>query len=61
MSVLELLGYLPLMGAIALVLGLTEARGTADVLRTARSRFLGLTFMVLVVGLLMRLLVTLFA
>jgi hypothetical protein len=61
MSTLELLAYVPLMAAIALVLGLTEARGTADVLRAARSRFVGLTFMVIVVGLVMRLLVSLFA
>lgn len=61
MSPLELLAYVPLMAAIALVLGLTEARGAADVLRAARARFLGLSFMVLVVGVLMRLLVSLFA
>jgi len=60
MSVLELLWFFPLMAAIALVLGITGARGASDVLREARSRFLGLSLMVLVVGVVMRVLVSAF-
>lgn len=56
----DLLAYLPLMAAIALVLGITGERGTQRVLRESRNRFLGLSFMVLLVGLVMRLVVTLF-
>ncbi|MFM8979248.1 MAG: hypothetical protein ACKOSS_02110 [Planctomycetia bacterium] len=60
MSWLDLLAYVPLMAAIALVLGITGERGTQQVLRESRSRFLGLSAMVLVLGLCMRLVVTLF-
>ena len=61
MNLLELAWFLPLMAAIALVLGVTGARGRGPVLREARRRFVGLTVMVLVVGLVIRLLVTSFA
>jgi hypothetical protein len=60
-SLLELAWFLPLMLAIALVLGITGARGRAFVLRETRRRFVGLTLMVVVVGLVIRLLVTSFA
>jgi hypothetical protein len=60
-TLLELLWFVPLMLAIALVLGITGARGRTYVLREARRRFLGLTLMVLIVGLLIRVLVTTFA
>ena len=61
MSLLELAWFLPLMLAIALVLGVTGARGRTFVLREARRRFVGLTIMVVVVGLLIRGLVVTFA
>jgi hypothetical protein len=61
MTLLELLWFLPLMLAIALVLGVTGARGRRFVLREARRRFVGLTVMVLVVGVLIRVLVIAFA
>ncbi|MFM8385866.1 MAG: hypothetical protein ACKOCB_03445 [Planctomycetia bacterium] len=56
----DLLAYLPLMAAIAVVLAVTGERGTQRVLREARNRFLGLSLMVLVVGLCIRLVVTVF-
>ena len=61
MSLLELALFLPLMLAIALVLGVTGARGRGFVAREARRRFIGLTVMVVVVGLVIRVLVTSFA
>ena len=61
MSLVELLWFLPLMAAIALVLGVTGAHGAAEVWREARSRFLGLSLMVLVVGVVVRVLVVSFA
>lgn len=61
MSLVDLAFFVPLMAAIALVLAITGAVGTGPVLREARARFLGLGFMVLVVGLVMRALVVLFA
>jgi hypothetical protein len=61
MTLLELLWFVPLMLAISVVLGITGARGRAFVLRETRRRFIGLTVMVVVVGVLIRVLVTLFA
>lgn len=61
MTLLELLWFVPLMLAIALVLGITGARGRRHVLRETRRRFVGLTLMVLIVGVLIRVLVTTFA
>lgn len=60
MSWSDLLAYVPLMAAIALVLGITGERGTERVLRESRGRFVGLSVMVLLLGLAMRLVVTLF-
>jgi hypothetical protein len=60
-TLLELLWFLPLMLAIALVLGITGARGRHYVLRETRRRFVGLTLMVVIVGVLIRVLVTAFA
>lgn len=61
MSLTELLWFFPLMAAIALVLGITGSRGAGPVLREARSRFVGLSMMVLIVGVVMRVLVAVFA
>lgn len=61
MSLAELLWFFPLMAAIALVLGITGARGAGHALREARSRFVGLALMVLSVGVVMRVLVAVFA
>ena len=61
MSLVELAWFLPLMLAVSLVLGVTGARGRSFVLRETRRRFVGLTVMVVVVGLVIRLLVTSFA
>ncbi len=61
MSLSELLWFFPLLAAIALVLGITGAHGAGPVLNEARSRFVGLSLMVLVVGVVMRVLVVVFA
>lgn len=61
MSLLELAWFVPLMLAVSLVLGVTGARGRAFVVRETRRRFVGLSMMVLVVGVLIRVLVTSFA
>ena len=61
MTPLELLWFFPLLLAIAIVLGVTSARGAANVVRETRRRFLGLSLLVIVVGVTIRLLVTFFA
>jgi hypothetical protein len=61
MTLLELAWFVPLMLAISIVLGITGARGTSFVLRETRKRFLGLSLMVLIVGVLIRVLVVAFA
>ncbi len=61
MSPAELLWFVPLLAAISLVLGITGARGAGPVLHEARSRFVGLSLMVLIVGVVMRVLVAAFA
>lgn len=57
MSLTELAWLVPLLLAVAIVLGVTGARGTRAVAAEVRRRFLGLTLMVIVVGVVIRVLV----
>lgn len=61
MTLLELLWLAPLMLAVAVVLGISDARGAAAVTAAIRRRFVTLTLVVVLVGVLIRVLVTLFA
>ena len=61
MSLLELAWFPPLMLAVAIVLGVTGARGRAHVVREARRRFVGLGLMVVIVGITIQVLVMTFA
>ena len=60
-SLLELAWFPPLMLAVAIVLGVTGARGRAHVVREARRRFVGLGLMVVIVGITIQVLVMTFA
>jgi hypothetical protein len=60
-SLVELLWAVPLLLAVAVVLGVTGARGTRAVVQETRARFTGLALMLVCVAIVVRLLVTLFA